>query len=78
VERYGSAGSLYLTTRNASAETRTFTLAVTAAELGLSAAADLEFEDMLTGEVLTATADGETLNLSDTLAAEEVRMLHPR
>jgi hypothetical protein len=78
VERYGSGAGLYVTTRNVSEGEKTYVLDLTAAELGLSAAADMDFEDMLTGQILTATSDGETLTLSDTLAAGDVRMLHPR
>ena len=77
VERYGSGESLYVTTRSTAEEERTYVLTLTAGELGLTPGADVTFEDMLTGTTVVAAAAGATLTLSDTLAPQDVRMLHP-
>jgi len=80
VERYGpkSLGSIwYITVRNISDKRQTYSLTLTVETLGLTNALAVDFIDLITGDVVTATKtklDETYLTIKDTIEANEVRM----
>jgi len=80
VERYGpnpSTSKWYITTRNTSNEPQIYSLTLMTEPLDLTNASSIDFVDLITGNIITATRakpDETYLTLKDTIEANGVRM----